>query len=606
MKTLPLLFALFFAMPSAPLQSPVAPQKNRLGKDYAVFFYVTDFKPGWESLPETKTEALVLKAELETNFGFQCEAVANPSKAQILAKLKSYNDRISSDDQLLLFFSMHGHYDASAERGYLIPAVGTSVDEYGSSWLSYDDLGTYLARCQAKHLLLALDACHSGSFGIRNKARPEAPTYAQTDDCAQRLAKMLEYKARQYCTSGNKEAKTPAKSRFADKFLEALRKGGEEGLVRFDDLEYSLGKIEHPQPESGTFRGHEAGGDFVFVRQGGCVTAPPKPALVEDNAAEERVWKIAQKRNDIQMYLDEFPNGKYKEEAERRKKAENTDSKSLKCRELIICETSFEDSVMIPASQVLIKGNYRPDNYYVVEVDRTTPLGNGPWKPATIGIQDTGKTFQFRITDSKTGNKCWGNVKIVAGLSIESDMVFVKGGSYDKVTINDFYINKYEITQAQWKKVMGKNPSKFAGCDNCPVENINQDDVDSFILKLALRTGVEYRLPTGFEWKFAYSGGTKSKYFQYAGSNIIDEVAWWNGNSKAKTHPVGLKTPNELGLFDMNGNVEEMTLDHITGKSQTYRGGSWKDDDKVRNYSIAGNGQFYRAHTLGFRLARSK
>ncbi|MFM9951688.1 MAG: caspase domain-containing protein, partial [Saprospiraceae bacterium] len=223
----------------------VAAAAQRPGRDYAVFFYVTDFKPRWASLPETKTEAIALKKELETNFGFTCEAVPNPNKQTILDKIRSYNDLLTANDQVIFFFSMHGHFEEVAERGYLVAADGLETDEYGASYLSYDDLSAYLARCKAKHVLLALDACHSGAFGTRNRPRPDAPAYAQADDCQQRISKMFQYSGRQYCSSGNKAAKTPAKSLFAARLLEALRTGGEEGLVRFADLEYYLSKVDN-------------------------------------------------------------------------------------------------------------------------------------------------------------------------------------------------------------------------------------------------------------------------------------------------------------------------------------------------------------------------
>jgi formylglycine-generating enzyme len=296
-----------------------AAAQTRTGRDYAVFFYVTDFKPGWAALPETKTEAETLKKELEDNFGFTCELVANPTKQQMLDKIRQYNDRLTENDQVLFFFSMHGHFDAEHDRGYLIGKDGLVKDEYGDTWLNYDDLRTNLTRSRAKHVLLALDACHSGSFGIRNKSRPDAPVVDAGMDCAAKVSKTMRYAGRQYCTSGNKLDKTPAKSLFAARFLEALRKGGEGGVVHFDDLEYYLGKVDNPKPESGTFGKHDPGGDFVFMRKNACSAVQSAPAKNTTSEAEEQVWKIAQRRNDGQIYLDEYPNGKYAAQAQQLK-----------------------------------------------------------------------------------------------------------------------------------------------------------------------------------------------------------------------------------------------------------------------------------------------
>ncbi|MEO6037920.1 MAG: hypothetical protein ABIQ93_05855, partial [Saprospiraceae bacterium] len=141
-----------------------------------------------------------------------------------------------------------------------------------------------------------------------------APAYNQEDDCLTQFRKTMQYNGRQYCTSGNKDAKTPAKSLFAARFLEALRKRGDGKMLRFDDLEYWLGKIEMPQPETGTFAGHQPGGDFMFVRKNACTGTQPVNNPMD--AAEEQTWKIAQNRQDGQIYLEEYPTGKHAREAE--------------------------------------------------------------------------------------------------------------------------------------------------------------------------------------------------------------------------------------------------------------------------------------------------
>lgn len=183
------------------------------------------------------------------------------------------------------------------------------------------------------------------------------------------------------------------------------------------------------------------------------------------------------------------------------------------------------------------------------------------------------------------------------------DFVGIKGGSFlmgrnsgngdekpiHTVTLSDYYIGKYEVTQAQWETIMGNNPSEFKG-DNLPVESIKWKDVQEFLGKLNIKTGKTYRLPTEAEWEYAARGGNKSKGFKYAGSNTLDNVAWYDSNGGSKTHPVGSKLPNELGLYDMSGNVWELCSDwygdyssiaqtNPTGQNsglfKVFRGGSW-------------------------------
>ncbi|MCB9305348.1 MAG: caspase family protein [Lewinellaceae bacterium] len=245
-----------------------------------MFFYVTRFQPGWQGLPDTKTEAAELKTELESNYGFEGKLVENPTRKQIYDEIAAWNERLDSNDQVLFFFSMHGYYDPGSELGYLIAADGLYRDAYFRTWLDYNSLRPYFAKCRAKHILVALDACYSGSFGNIEKA-PDYPVYDDEEDCQTLIAATFKYKARQYICAGNRDAKTPGKSLFAAKFLEALRKGNSTGnnIIHFDDLSYALGKVRDPEPVHGAFAGHVPGAEFIFVRKNAC--APAIASLVD-------------------------------------------------------------------------------------------------------------------------------------------------------------------------------------------------------------------------------------------------------------------------------------------------------------------------------------
>ncbi len=257
------------------------------------------------------------------------------------------------------------------------------------------------------------------------------------------------------------------------------------------------------------------------------------------------------------------------------------------------------------------------------------------WSPFLEGVDKDGWSFRLQ--------------------AVLLPMIFVQGGSFmmgsnegesdekpvHQVTVSDFYIGKYEVTQKEWVEVMGNNPSNWKG-DNLPVECVSWLDAVDYCNKRSIKEGLQpcysgsgnslscnfnangYRLPTEAEWEYAARGGSNSKGYKYSGSNNLSEVAWWNGNSGSKTHPAGTKTANELGIYDMSGNVWEWCWDWYdsgyyaksqssdpqgvgSGRSRVLRGGSWCDNGSncrvaFRNNYYSGNGSSY----FGFRVLRAK
>ena len=211
-----------------------------------------------------------------------------------------------------------------------------------------------------------------------------------------------------------------------------------------------------------------------------------------------------------------------------------------------------------------------------------------------------GGTFRMGAT-SEQGSEAWDNEKPV-----------------HSVTLSGYYIGKTEVTQALWKAVMGSNPSEIKG-DNLPVENVSWDDCQEFIRKLNALIGQNFRLPTEAEWEFACRGGNNSRGYKYSGSNYIDNVAWYWDNSGKKTHPVATKSPNELGIYDMTGNVDEWCNDWYgdyssdeqtnpkgpyDGLFRVFRGGSWNGDARgCRSFGRSFSGPGDLRVFLGLRLS---
>ena len=223
-------------------------------------------------------------------------------------------------------------------------------------------------------------------------------------------------------------------------------------------------------------------------------------------------------------------------------------------------------------------------------------------------------------------------------------MVFVQGGSFTmgctdkqmencmdrefpdrRVTLSDYHIGQTEVTQALWSAVMQDTPSHFRRCPDCPVEMVSWYDAQNFIEKLNSLTEKKYRLPTEAEWEFAARGGNKSNNFRYSGGNKIDEVAAYNsgkwalGGSNQRTKAVKTLKPNELGIFDMSGNVWEWCQDWYgpypsedaenpkgpaSGTNRVDRGGGWIGGERYSRISDRDHSTpTERFNTLGFRLA---
>ncbi len=248
-------------------------------------------------------------------------------------------------------------------------------------------------------------------------------------------------------------------------------------------------------------------------------------------------------------------------------------------------------------------------------------------------ITDTG--YGIVESDTRTFETNNPNTFTVNGVIFE--MVYVEGGTFDmgatteqgsdaesdekpvhSVTLDGYYIGKCEVTQELWEAVMGSNPSNSMGAQK-PVESVSWNDCKNFIKKLSSLTGRTFRLPTEAEWEYAARGGNKSRHYKYSGSGNIGYVAWYDGNSGYYgTHAVGTKSPNELGIYDMSGNVWEWCSDWYgdysagtqtnpqgpsSGSGRVLRGGGW--NGIARNCRVSfrsGYAPDYSRSSYGLRL----
>ena len=269
------------------------------------------------------------------------------------------------------------------------------------------------------------------------------------------------------------------------------------------------------------------------------------------------------------------------------------------------------------------------------DYNSTLTVKEGETSMLTAKLEKPKEEQMVTISNPETTSSV-GNQVITVG-NVSFTMVQVEGGSFmmgatseqgndaygeeipvHQVTLSPYNIGETEVTQALWEAVMGSNPSVFKG-SNRPVEQVSWEDCQEFIQKLNQETGRKFRLPTEAEWEFAARGGNKSRGYKYSGSNNINDIAWFGDNSSRQTHDVKTKQANELGLYDMSGNVWEWCQDWkgkypsssqsnpigpSSGSFRVYRGGSWSYNAGNCRVSFRyASSPSFRIGNLGLRLA---
>jgi formylglycine-generating enzyme required for sulfatase activity len=337
---------------------------------------------------------------------------------------------------------------------------------------------------------------------------------------------------------------------------------------------------------------------------------------------------------DIRKFIHDFPDSKYLKELLLMIES-NPVLKTLLLTEI---EQALKQAENPPAPSVVTQvSNYSDPAYQGARETREHP-NLAPKGSLTTAASDMNAPQAANLSSAIVNNDQIQSPAV--NYPITPGMVFVSGGTFQmggneyydekhihQVTLSGFEIGKYEVTQTEWVAIMGSNPSRFAGCGNCPVENIAWNDIQQFLKKLNEKyPGKNYRLPTEAEWEYAARGGAQGAMnnlmTMYAGSESLDQIAWYSGNSGDRTHPVGQKKPNLLGLYDMCGNVYEWCNDWFgdysvkaqnnpngpkSGSFRVQRGGAWDvkpEDCRVANRRHR-SGTIFRRDNYGFRLART-
>jgi formylglycine-generating enzyme len=541
------------------------------GKNYVLAIGINDYKhcPKLNNAVKDVRDFIAL---IISKYQFETESITTlfdgeATRRGIVRAFHNLAKKITSDDNLIIYFSGHGEFDSVLQQGYWIPvnAEKNEIDDY----LPNSTIRDALNAINSHHTLLIADSCFSG-------------TLFSSRDANCNISQRLESESSRWgLTSGRNEIVSDGapntNSPFAGKLLHLLTRnekslGSAELCARMMEI-VAANARQTPRGEPLQIKGHNGGQFFFHLKV--AEKSDIETSRLEIQALKKRISELEKSVSEEQVIL-EIP--------------------------------ILNNIILVP-----------------FESNASTDFTEPPFEFEPLEI------IRFENNLSKIITPPTPSVILPKKFDFEPEMVFVKGGMYKmgsekyekpvhNVTLSDFYIGKFPVIQAQWQVIMGVNPSRFKG-DNLPVEQVSWADIQTFLEKINTKTSREYRLPTEAEWEFAARGGTKNQGFDYSGSNYLKEVAWFYKKSGGKTHPVGELEPNELGIYDMSGNVQEWCNDWLgeynsnaitnpaganTGSARVFRGGSWDSGPFFcRSSDRSGNTPTLRRDDLGFRLAIS-
>lgn len=494
------------------------------------------------------------------NIRYTPDATLNEMRRQLLW-LDNVMKAYQGEARAIVYYSGHGMPSEDAKHAYLLPVDGDS--RLAESGLSTEQLYKQLSLMPSKGTIVLLDACFSG-------ARRDGQMLASNRGVA--------IKVKEETISGNMvvfsaahgdETAYPYEEKkhglFTYFLLSALQESG--GCISLGKLSDQVTKmvsrrsiVENDKGQTPTVRSSSTSSgwrNWMFA-----------------NSAAKRYETLASTTNAVTQKQTE----KAKlQPAPVDRKARSEQTATTNTQQLVQKDTPSNATISGESRKVITVGNV---SFTMIRVD--------------------GGTFTMGAT-SEQGSDANNDEKPA-----------------HQVTLSPYYIGETEVTQALWEAVMGSNPSYFNGARR-PVEEVSWDDCQDFIRKLNQKTGQNFRLPTEAEWEYAARGGNKSRGFKYAGSNTIGDVAWYTDNSGSTTHDVKTKQANELGLYDMSGNVWEWCQDWKGGYSSSAqtnptgpssgsyrvsRGGGWSSSARFCRVSYRSSfTPGFRNFNLGLRLA---
>jgi formylglycine-generating enzyme required for sulfatase activity len=628
---------------------PQTPTINqRPNQDRALFFAVSDYKDdGLTDLPQPIKNAEAIAGVLEDRFGFETEVIANPTLAQIQAKLLEYQNKYANNafaavGQLFIFFSGHGVKEYGG--GYFLPA-DADPDLVISTGLPYNTWRGFVDNINCQHILVAIDACYSVTFdpnwGSMGDDDSRFRRKNEMTENERELANHAQFPSRLFYTSDAQEDVTPGRSNFARKLLEGLdNPGGTKDYLTAEELFASYVKRAQPTPNAGDFGRDDVRSNFLFFHKQNKVN-------IGDARADYAAWQIAQQTNTLpayRQYLSDYPNGDFSFTAQE-------EIARLENEERELTAWSQAKTTNTPQAYADFVNTY-PKSRYATEAQRRQVVAQNDIQITTTPSLDR---------ESRSGSTTApDNFVRIPGGTFQMGDQFDEGDSDEKpvhpVTVSTFYLSPTVVTFTEYDSfcmaTRRENPSISRGRDQHPAIIVSWCDAVEYANWKSEQTGLQkvysgncdniranweangYRLPTEAEWEYAArQGGQKVRFGN--GKDIADP-AEINFNASADykksysrsgvyqkgTVPVdSLNSPNSLGLYDMSGNVWEWCWDWFgdyqksaqqnprgpeSGSHRVLRGGSWYDGP----YSCRSAGRYRYRPTLhrakiGLRLART-
>ncbi len=607
---------------------------------YALLIGVSDYTADWPDLESVRGELAEVRRELEAH-GFQVEeAPDDPTKGELKDAVEGFIDAygFGSRNRLLVFFSGHGYSFEGDDRGFLVPsdAPDPRVDRLGflRKALPMSDVIAWARRIEAPHVLFLFDSCFSGTV-FKAKALPEIPPH---------IAAATAKPVRQFISAGDAGQTVPAKSVFTPHFTRAL--GGEgdldgDGFVTGTELGMYLHRSvlayrQGQTPQYGKILDPDLNeGDFVF-RLPRRPAPPPPPSIATADLLRRAAEIEADKRR-----WDDWLAGLRDQVAE----AEAFERRDVPAE----LKAEFW--------QRLVE-SYTEDDPYSTEDEKLRARARerlGHWRQAVRVPAPQPPAPALRAGDLLEDPKTGMRLRYIPAGRFRMGSPADEQGRFDREILHDgeltrgFWIGETEVTQGQWRQLMGNQPSHHSSCvDDCPVENVSWWDAVTLANRLSSKAGLEncyalsgcqgtpgeegyscaevalkglgcrgYRLPTEAEWERAARAGTRTPF--WTGENLTTDQANYQGN-KRRTVKVRSLAANPWGLYEVHGNVWEWVWDWYgaypadrvrdpvgpsDGTLRVFRGGSWLSI--ARSGRAASRDAFvpgFRGFSLGFRLSR--